>query len=247
MSGLTSAGAALLNLLLALLLSFLLLVERNRIRAIGKTIEKSRISLLYRYFVLFGGSFCVTFGKVMKVQVIIAAINCGISVLYLTVTGFPNILALGIMIFVLGLIPVAGAFISLIPLCITAFYVGGALKIIEVLIMIAIIHCIEAYFLNPKLMSQKTHLPVSIVFIVLIVAQNYLGAWGLLIGVPVFIYLLSVLDIQYHATHSKTYMETNESGDAREDMAPIIPPPDIEVANKSNRRTRGRRNRDPKS
>jgi predicted PurR-regulated permease PerM len=63
--------------------------------------------------------------------------------------------------------------------------------------MVAIIHCIEAYFLNPKLMSQKTNLPVSIVFIVLIVAEKYLGMWGLLIGVPIFIYVLSVLDIQY--------------------------------------------------
>ncbi|MDR1796397.1 MAG: AI-2E family transporter [Clostridiales Family XIII bacterium] len=197
MNGMKSAGTSLLNLMLAILLSFLMLLEKSKIRRIGKTIESSRISFIYRYFVLFGGSFCYTFGKVMKVQVLIAAINCGVSMLYLTITGFPNILALGIMIFVLGLIPVAGAFISLVPLCIIAFNVGGVFKIVEVLIMIAIIHCLEAYFLNPKLMSQKTNLPVSIVFIVLIVAQKYLGMWGMLIGVPVFIYVLAVLDIRY--------------------------------------------------
>ena len=197
MGGLASVGTAALNFLLSLLFSFLFILERHKIAAIGNTIETSRIAFIYRYFLLFASSFCYTFGKVMRVQVVIAAINCAISMTYLTITGFPNIMVLGIMIFILGLIPVAGVFISLVPLCIIAFNVGGVMKIVEVLVMIAIIHCIEAYFLNPKLMSHRTSLPVSVVFVVLIISQRYLGAWGLLIGVPVFIYILNVLNIDY--------------------------------------------------
>jgi len=197
MGGLASFGNAALNFLLSLLFSFLFILERHKIGAIGDTIKTSRIAFIYRYFLLFASSFCYTFGKVMKVQVVIAAINCAISMVYLTISGFPNIMVLGIMIFILGLIPVAGVFISLVPLCIIAFNIGGAIKIVEVLIMIAIIHSIEAYFLNPKLMSFRTSLPVSVVFVVLIISQRYLGAWGLLIGVPVFIYILNVLNIDY--------------------------------------------------
>ena len=197
MSGLASIGPAVLNFLIALLISFLLIVEKHKIFAIGKVIENSRISFLYRYFMLFGGSFCETFGKVMKVQVVIAAINCGISMLYLSLTGFPYIAVLGLMIFILGLIPVMGVFISMVPLLILAFNVGGIFKIIEVIIMVTIIHCIEAYFLNPKLMSRRTSLPVSIVFVVLIISERYLGAWGMLIGVPIFIYIMNVLSIDY--------------------------------------------------
>jgi len=117
--------------------------------------------------------------------------------IYLTIAGFPYIMALSIMIFILGLIPVAGVFISLVPLVIIAFNVGGIYKVIEVVIMIAIIHALEAYLLNPKLMSQRTSLPVSLVFVVLIISQKYLGAWGMLIGVPLFIYVLNVLNIDY--------------------------------------------------
>ena len=197
MGGLASFGTAALNFLLSLLFSFLFILERHKIAAIGDTISGSRIAFIYRYFLLFAGSFCYTFGKVMKVQVVIAAINCAISMVYLTISGFPYIMVLGIMIFILGLIPVAGVFISLVPLCIIAFNIGGAIKILEVVIMIAIIHCVEAYFLNPKLMSHRTSLPVSIVFLVLIISQRYLGAWGLLIGVPVFIYIMNVLNIDY--------------------------------------------------
>jgi predicted PurR-regulated permease PerM len=197
MSGLASIGPAVLNFLIALLISFLLIAEKNRIYAIGRSMENSRISFIYRYFMLFGGSFCDTFGKVMKVQVVIAAINCAVSVAYLSIAGFPYIIVLGLMIFILGLIPVLGVFISMVPLLIIAFNVGGFPKIIEVVVMVVIIHCIEAYFLNPKLMSRRTSLPVSIVFVILIISERYLGAWGMLIGVPIFIYIMNVLSIDY--------------------------------------------------
>ena len=216
MGGLASFGSAALNFLLSLLFSFLFILERHRIGAIGETIKGSRIAFIYRYFLLFAGSFCYTFGKVMKVQVVIAAINCAISMVYLTVSGFPYIMVLGIMIFILGLIPVAGVFISLVPLCIIAFNLGGAVKIIEVIIMIAIIHSLEAYFLNPKLMSFRTSLPVSIVFVVLIISQRYLGAWGLLIGVPIFIYILNVLNIDYRKA---TEAEAAKKADAKKQRA----------------------------
>jgi predicted PurR-regulated permease PerM len=115
-----------------------------------------------------------------------------------------------IMIFILGLIPVAGVFISLIPLVIVAFSIGGIVKVIEVIIMIAVIHAIEAYFLNPKLMSRRTSLPVSLVFVVLIISQRYLGAWGMLIGVPFFIYVLNVLNIDYRRAMEEEFLWKEE-------------------------------------
>ena len=58
-----------------------------------------------------------------------------------------------------------------------------------------IIHGIEAYILNPKLMSSKTDLPVFYTFVVLIFSQHFFGVWGLIIGIPVFVFLLDVLDV----------------------------------------------------
>ena len=198
-TGVANLSSAALNFLMALILSFLFVLEKKKIGMIGDSIKDSRIAYIYRYIMLFAGSFCYTFGKVMKVQVVIAAINCAISTVSLSILGgFEKyIMVLSLMIFILGLIPVAGVFISLVPLCIIAFNVGGLMKVIVVLIMIAVIHCIEAYFLNPKLMSRRTSLPVSLVFVVLIISQRYLGAWGMLIGVPLFIYILNVLNIDY--------------------------------------------------
>jgi predicted PurR-regulated permease PerM len=117
--------------------------------------------------------------------------------------GFPQALGLGFMIFILGLIPVAGVLISLIPLCIIAFNIGGFVKIIEVIVMIVVLHSLESYILNPKLMSSKTKLPVFLVFIILLFSEHYLGVWGLLFGIPLFIFLLDVLDINIQEKPNK--------------------------------------------
>jgi len=186
-----------INLLISVLLSFIVLVERNKIRQFGENIEKSRFSDVYRYLVKFGGNFSKTFGTVMIVQITIAFVNTVLSVIMLTIMGFPAIPALGAMIFVLGLIPVAGVIISMIPLCLIALSIGGIIKVIEIIVMVCILHAIEAYILNPKLMSNKTRLPVCFVFMILLVGEHYLGVWGLLIGVPVFIFLMNMLEVDY--------------------------------------------------
>lgn len=202
-SGLTKVGGFGVNLFLSLILSFLLLLEKKKIRKFGERLADSRMSFIYEYWITFGGSFCNTFGKVMKVQVTIALINSILSMIILTILGFPQIMSLGVMIFLLGLIPVAGMIISLIPLCIIAFNIGGINKVIAVVFMIILIHTIEAYILNPKLMSDRTELPICFIFIILLVGEHYLGVWGLLIGVPIFIFLLNALEVDYSGFNKK--------------------------------------------
>ncbi len=187
----------LINLFIALILAFIILSERKRIARFGVSMSNSRGNYVYEYLSNFGKNFCATFGKVMKVQITIALVNSLISMIALAIMGFPGIPALGIMIFCLGLIPVAGVIVSLIPLSILAISIGGIMKLVEVLIMICVLHAIEAYVLNPKLMSNKTKLPVSFTLIILLVGQHYLGVWGLLIGVPLFLFLMNLLEVDY--------------------------------------------------
>lgn len=207
-NGVTAIGGFGLNLFLSLILSFLLLLEKEKIKIFGLRIENSRISFIYDYLMTFGGNFVKTFGKVMKVQVTIAFLNSILSMIILALLSFPQVMSLGIMIFFLGLIPVAGVMISFVPLSIIAFNIGGISKVIAVIIMILLIHAFEAYILNPKLMSDKTELPVCFVFIILLVAEHYLGVWGLLIGVPIFIFLMNALEVDFEGTIKKRKCKT---------------------------------------
>jgi predicted PurR-regulated permease PerM len=197
MTGVSRFGTFSINFLLSLMLSLFLLMEKDKIRSFGEVLSTSKISFLYEYFMNFGTNFTRSFASVMKVQLTIAFINCILSMIALSFLGFPQVLGLGIMIFLLGLIPVAGVIISLVPLSVVAFYIGGISKVIAVIIMIAIIHALEAYILNPKLMSDRMSLPISFVFVILVVAEHYLKVWGLLIGVPLFIFVLNLFEVDY--------------------------------------------------
>lgn len=184
-----------LQVLLALLLSLFFLLEKPRLIEFTKKFKSSKVSSIYVEIEFFAGKFVRTFGKVIEAQLIIACVNCVLTTIALWLMDFPQLGGLAIMIFFLGLIPVAGVIISMIPLTIIAYSIGGFIKVLYVGIAIVIIHAIEAYILNPKLMSSKTNLPVFYTFIVLIFSEHFFGVWGLIIGIPVFVFLLDVLEV----------------------------------------------------
>ncbi|MCJ7840005.1 AI-2E family transporter [Lederbergia sp. NSJ-179] len=183
------------QVVIALILSLFFLLEKKRLIEFTAKFKDSKIAPFYFEIEFFAKKFTRTFGKVIEAQFAIALINCLLTVIALAIMGFPQLFALAIMVFLLGLIPVAGVIISLIPLSIIAYTIGGFINVIYVVIAITIIHAIEAYILNPKLMSAKTDLPVFYTFIVLLFSQNLFGVWGLIIGIPVFVFLLDVLDV----------------------------------------------------
>jgi predicted PurR-regulated permease PerM len=184
-----------LQLFIALILSLFFLLEKERIISFTSRFKQSKISSFYNELEFFGKKFVGTFGKVIEAQFIIALVNMAITTFFLWIMGYPHLFGLAIMVFFLGLIPVAGVIISLVPLCIIGYSVGGFIQVVYLLVMIAVVHAIEAYILNPKLMSSKTNLPVFYTFVVLIFGEHFFGVWGLILGIPVFVFILDVLGV----------------------------------------------------
>lgn len=199
-----------LNLFIAIVLSLFFLLEKEKVTNFTAKFKASRASVLFVELEYFGKKFVHSFGKVIEVQFLIALVNAVLSTLFLWLFGFPNLIALAIMIFLLGLIPVMGVIISLIPLCAIAFKIGGLVKIVYVLVMIAVVHAVETYFLNPKFMSDKTHLPIFYTFLILLVSEHFFGVWGLIVGVPIFMFLLDILEVPVSGGKRKAKMAVNE-------------------------------------
>ncbi|GAB6154218.1 AI-2E family transporter [Desulfosporosinus burensis] len=185
-----------LNIFIALILSLFLILEKDKTIKFLNKFADSKIGFIYKYYKKLGRNFVNSFAKVMETQILISLINSILSAIILSAMGFHQVIGLGFMIFILGIIPVAGVIFSLIPLSIIAFKLGGLMKILYVLVMIAVLHGIEAYFLNPKLMSVKTKLPVFFTLVVLIMAEHFLGIWGLLFGIPLFLFFLDLLEVE---------------------------------------------------
>lgn len=184
-----------IQIFISLILSLFFLLEKPKLIEFTTKFKYSKVAPFYKEIEYFGRKFVLTFGKVIEAQFIIATVNCILTTIALWILGFPQLLGLSIMVFFLGLIPVAGVIISLVPLCTIAYTIGGFVHVIYILIVIAVIHAIEAYILNPKLMSSKTNLPVFYTFIVLIFGEHFFGVWGLIVGIPVFVFLLDILEV----------------------------------------------------
>ncbi|EDZ51499.1 TPA: AI-2E family transporter [Bacillus cereus] len=188
-------GKVSLQIILSLILSLFFLLEKERIISFTSKFKDSKLKIFYEEIAYFGERFARSFGKVIEAQFLIAVVNGVLTVIALVILGFPQLLVLTVMVFLLGLIPVAGVIISLFPLCIIAYNVGGVMYVVYILVFITVIHALESYFLNPKFMSAKTNLPVFYTFMILIFSEHFLGIWGLIIGIPIFIFLLDVLDV----------------------------------------------------
>ena len=191
----TDFGKWSLNFFMALLLSLVFVLEKDSVLRFVSKFKHSKVSVAYNYLSYFGNNFLNSFGKVIQAQIMIAIANTTLSVIGLTIMGFPGLFALAFMIFILSLVPVAGVFFSLIPLCLIAFKIGGLIKVVFVLIMIFIIHTVESYVLNPKLLSNTTHLPIFFTFATLIISEHFMGIWGLLLGIPMVIFVLDLIGV----------------------------------------------------
>lgn len=194
---LTSAGHLTVAVFMSLILSFFYTIELKKMNEFTSLFIKSGIfKWLFQDIQYFGKKFTNTFGVVLEAQFFIAICNTVLTMICLAVMKMPQIIALGLMVFVLSLVPVAGVIISLIPLSIVAYSVGGIKYVIYIFIIIMAIHALEAYVLNPKFMASKTELPIFYTFLVLLVAEHFWGTWGLIVGVPIFTFLLDILDIK---------------------------------------------------
>ena len=72
---------------------------------------------------------------------------------------------------------------------------GGITLSLWALGMIILIHMIEAYVLNPRIVSAIMHLNPVMTLIILYIAHSLIGLWGMLLGVPISVYIYRQLII----------------------------------------------------
>lgn len=194
---LTQVGTLTVAFFMSLILSFFYTIELRQMEEFSRLfLDTKYLNWFFGDIYYFGKTFVNTFGVVLEAQFFIAICNTALTMICLTFMKMPQIFALGLMVFVLSLIPVAGVIISLIPLSMVGYQVGGIRDVIYIIIMIIVIHTLEAYVLNPKFMSSRTELPIFYTFVVLLIAEHLWGVWGLIVGVPVFTFLLDIFGVK---------------------------------------------------
>ena len=134
-------------------------------------------------------------GKSFQGQVLISFCNACFTLVALWLIGVEYKFILALVVFVFSFIPVLGVILSGFPICLIAILQpgGSLLMALQVIVAIAIIHLIEGMILSPRIIGKIGHLHPVLVIAILLVAEHFFGMWGLILGVPVAIYVIRVV------------------------------------------------------
>jgi predicted PurR-regulated permease PerM len=176
---------------LALLFSFLVLVDRRRLTQQVEALRNSRIRDFYDEAARPVARLALVVGRGLQAQAMIAVVNTVLTVCGLLVLDIPSVTMLALVVFVCSFIPVLGVFISTVPIVLVALNAEGLGLALSAIGMVIVIHALEAYLLNPMIYGQHLKLNPVLSLIILFVAYHGFGIWGMLLGVPVARYFLS--------------------------------------------------------
>ena len=134
-------------------------------------------------------------GKSFRGQALIAMVDASFMLLVMMALGIDNRFLFAGLVFVFSFVPVLGVVISGIPIILTAIMQpGGSMMLaLYIIIAIAVAHTIESTVLGPKILGKLGQMHPVMVMVTLTIAEHFFGMWGLLLGVPVAIYIIRVV------------------------------------------------------
>ena len=176
--------------LLALLFSFLILIDHDRLVSQIRGLRASRLQDFYEEAAQPVVRFAYVVGRSIQAQALIALVNTALTATGLAFLGVPSLTVLSLIVFVCGFIPVLGTFISTTPIVLVALNAGGLEKAAAVVVLVSVVHLVEAYLLNPQIFGRHLNLNPVLVLIILFVGYHAFGIWGMVLGVPVTLYVL---------------------------------------------------------
>jgi predicted PurR-regulated permease PerM len=176
--------------LLALLFSFLIVLDLPRLSASVRSLEKSRLDFVYREVAGSIRDFATVLGKSLEAQFAIAVLNSILTALGVSLLGLGSSMAfLTVIVFLCSFIPVLGVFISSVPICLIALQASGLTTMLLAIVMITVIHLIEGYVLNPRIYGSYMRINPVIVLFILTIGAKLFHIWGLVLGVPICTYI----------------------------------------------------------
>ncbi len=179
------------SFLLSLLFSFLIVLDLPRLIKSAKSLANTKVGFIYEEAAGSIYSFCKTLGKAFEAQFYIALLNTTLTFIGMLLIGIKGeLLFISMIVFLCSFIPIAGVFISSIPICILALEQGGVSLVLLSVIMVTLVHIVEAYVLNPRIFGQHLRMNPVIVLIILTMGGKLFGVWGLVLGLPICTYIV---------------------------------------------------------
>jgi len=212
----------------SLILSYVFILDRKRLQKYLFGIKKSTYWFLYKEYKIIFDKILKSFWLILKAQSLIAFANATLTIIWLLIIWFfyhnaiwgyifPYILTLWLIVFIAWFIPILWVFISSIPILLIAYLtIGWWAILVTIVLLILIVHSIEAYYLNPKIVSSFIEVPVSLTFIILLISEKLFWVAGLIIWVSLFYFLVWIFrDIDKAFTKQKKVIKKQRKGELK--------------------------------
>lgn len=199
-----------MHVFLSFILSYFFVIDRKKLNKYLLWLKTSSLKFLYNEYDFLFKHIAKWFFLIFRAQFKIALVNTLLTFLWLHIISFiiwqtiPYIFMLTLLVFFLSFIPVLWTILSSLPIALIIYNIAWIYGVLYIVIMIMIIHIIEAYILNPRFISEEVELPVSLTFLLLLLWE-YIFWWiWLIIIIPLFYIIINLLkDIDYSIKNNK--------------------------------------------
>jgi predicted PurR-regulated permease PerM len=168
-------------LLLVIILSLYMVADADRIMAKFNRIVPTRYE---EHMEIFERTVGRAFGGFLRAQVILAAIQAGLTLAVALIAGLPYAFLIVAASALAMLIPFFGPPLALVPpVAATAIYAPGLLLVVAPLLLVS--QTVIVNYLQPRLMREALGMHPLLVLVGLLVGAQVAGVWGALFGIPI--------------------------------------------------------------
>ncbi|NLY47206.1 MAG: AI-2E family transporter [Tissierella sp.] len=188
------------NIVLGVIVSIYLLIEKERFMALSRKIITSMFSEKIRdkIFELTRRGDHI-FGRFLSGKILDSTIIGILTFIVLTIFNMPYTILVSFIIGITNIIPFFGPFIGAVPSFFIILFVSPV-KALWLLVIILIIQQIDGNIIGPKILGDSLGISAFWILFSLLVAGKLLGFVGMVIGVPLFVFIYSIIKdiVEYH-------------------------------------------------
>ncbi len=185
--------ASIWNIVLGIIVSIYVLTDKEKFFALSKKIVLAVFSeeKAKRVFELTARSDSI-FGRFISGKILDSFIIAILTFVVLTVFKIPYTVLVSFIIGVTNIIPFFGPFIGAIPSAILILFVSP-IKALWFILIIIVIQQIDGNIIGPKILGDSLGISAFWILFSLLIAGKLFGLVGLIIGVPVFVFIYSII------------------------------------------------------
>ena len=181
------------NIILGIIISVYLLVDKEKFFALGKKVVVALFNDKHANIILnLANRTNLTFGKFIGGKIIDSAIIGVLTFIILTIFKMPYSLLISVIIGITNIIPFFGPFIGAIPSAIIILFISP-IKAVWFGVIILVIQQIDGNIIGPKILGDSIGISAFWILFAILVAGKLFGLVGMIIGVPMFALIYSIV------------------------------------------------------